>query len=60
MRKPVFGVSDQVMLKEAYSEKLNLVCSKFRYDTFHLVNNKGADQTAWMRWLVCTFVVCKP
>ena len=31
--------------------------SKFRYDTFQKVNNKGADQSARMRRLVCTFVV---
>ena len=27
------------------------------YDTFQKVNNKGADQTARMRRLVCTLVV---
>ena len=27
--------------------------------TFQIVNNKGADQTARMRRLVCAFVVCK-
>ena len=31
-----------------------------RYDTFQYVKNKAADQTARMRRLVCTFVVCKP
>ena len=30
------------------------------YDTFHNANNKGADQTAWMRRLVCTCVVRQP
>ena len=29
------------------------------YFTFQVVNNKGADQTAWMRRLVCAFVVRK-
>ena len=28
--------------------------------TLHNMNNKGADQTAWMRRLVCAFVVRKP
>ena len=28
--------------------------------TLQNVNNKGADQTAWMRRLVCAFVVRKP
>ena len=31
-----------------------------RYDTFQNANNKGADQTARMRRLVCSFVVRKP
>ena len=30
-----------------------------RCDTFQSVNNKGADQTAWMRRLVCAFIVRK-
>ena len=34
--------------------------SKSRYDTFHKVNNIGADQTAQMRRLVCACVVRKP
>ena len=29
------------------------------YFTFRIANNKGADQTARMRRLVCAFVVCK-
>ena len=29
------------------------------YFTFQIANNKGADQTARMRRLVCTFVVRK-
>ena len=33
--------------------------SKSRYDTFQSAN-EGADQTAWMRRLVCAFVVRKP
>ena len=43
--KPVFG---------------NFAYSKFRYDTFQKVNNKDADQSAWMRRLVCAFAVCTP
>ena len=45
-------VFDQVMLKpvcfakETKLENENSACSKFRYDTFQYVNNKGADQTA--------------
>ena len=40
---------------------LNSSCRcKSRYDSFHLANNKGADQTARMRRLVCAFVVRKP
>ena len=34
--------------------------SKSRYDSFQFANNKGADQTARMRRLVCAFVVRKP
>ena len=34
-------------------------CSKFRCDTFHKANNKGADKTAGMHRLVCTFVARK-
>ena len=41
-------------------ENWNFTCSKFTYDTFHKVNNKGADQTARMRRLVCACVVRKP
>ena len=35
-------------------------CSKLGYYTFHIANNKGTDQTAWMHRLVCAFVVRKP
>ena len=31
----------------------------YSYFTFQIANNKGADQTAQMRRLVCAFVVCK-
>ena len=30
---------------------------KLGYHTFQIVNSKGADQTAWMRMLVCAFAV---
>ena len=41
---------------EAYQENGELRDSYF---TFQITNNKGADQTAQMGRLVCTFVVCK-
>ena len=41
-------------------EYWNFACSKFRYNTFQLANNKGTDQSARMRRLVCAFVVHKP
>ena len=40
------------------SRNTQKVC-KSRYNTFQNANNKGADQTAQMRRLVCVFVVCK-
>ena len=43
-----------------YLENWNFTCSKFTYDTFQKANNKGADQTARMRRLVCACVVRKP
>ena len=36
-----------------------LAWTKFDYYSLHIANNKGADQTANMRRLVCVFVVCK-
>ena len=36
-----------------YLENYNFTCSKFTYDSFQNANNKGADQTAPMRRLVC-------
>ena len=35
-------------------------CSNLRYNAFQTANKKGADHSARMRRLVCTFVVCKP
>ena len=43
-----------------YLENWNFTCSKFILDTIQRVNNKGADQTALMRRLVCACVVRKP
>ena len=46
-----------------YSEMLEngkFACSSFRYDTFQQANNKGADQTARMHRLDCSFVVPNP
>ena len=63
MRKCVFRISDQVRFKRAYSAtetsykiEISLVASLYMI----LSNNKGADQTARMRRLVCAFVVRKP
>ena len=45
----------------SYRDKLdnrNFACSKCTYDNFIIGNNKGADQTARMRRLVCACVVC--
>ena len=39
---------------------IDFACSKFSYGTFKKANNKGADQTARMRRLVCACVVRKP
>ena len=44
----------------SYRDKLeswNFGFSKDRYSTIWEANNKGADQTAWMRRLICAFVV---
>ena len=41
-------------------ENLNFASNKFTYNTFQKANNKGTDQTARMRRLVCACVVCKP
>ena len=41
-------------------EDWNFTSSKFTYDTFQNANNRGADQTARMRRLVCACVVRKP
>ena len=38
----------------------NFACSQFTYNIFHKANNKGTDQTARMRRLVCACVVRNP
>ena len=43
-----------------YLEKQNFTCSKFTYETFKKANNKGADQTARKRRLLCACVVGYP
>ena len=64
--KPVFGISDEARFKPVSSatetswKNRNFACSKLRYGDFQTANNKGADQTARMRSLVCAFVVRKP
>ena len=52
--------SNQSPQLQRLGKNWNFTCSKFTYDTFQKANNKGADQTAQMRWLVCIYVVCKP
>ena len=42
-----------------YIEYRNFAYNKLRYYTYHITISKGADQTAWMRRLVCVCVVCK-
>ena len=41
----------------AQLEAWNFGYSKYKYYTIKAANNKGADQTAWMRRLICAFVV---
>ena len=64
VRKPVFGVStkqdpNQSPQLQALARKLKFLVKQAKYDTFQKANNKGADQTVWMRSLVCAFVVRK-
>ena len=61
-RKPVFGfttkrVSNQSPQLQRLVRKLKF--HLFTYDTFQKENNKGADQTARMRRLVCACVIRK-
>ena len=61
--KSVFGVFVKARFEPVSSAtSLNIIifaCSMFRDDTFQNANNKGADQAARMRRLVCAFVVRK-
>ena len=41
-------------------ENRKYTCSKFRYDSFKLANNTGADQAVQMHRLVCAFVIRTP
>ena len=41
-------------------EYYNFVWSKFRFDIFQHVNNKGANQCPRMRLLVCTWLLLNP
>ena len=68
-RKPVFGVCDQLRLKPACSAdetswglEISAIASRGiilsrQQTTIQAANNKGTDQTARMRRLICTFVV---
>ena len=61
--KPGLQVSGQVitlLTKRDYLEYCNFSCSKFRYDTFQVANNKGVDRTAQMHMLVCVVIVREP
>ena len=55
MRKPVFGVATKC--DSTTHESLNIGYNKYRYYTVWAANNKGADQTARIRRLICVFVV---
>ena len=57
---PKKRVTNKIPQLHRLARKLKFTCSKFTYDTFHKANNKGADQTARMRRLVCACVVRKP
>ena len=62
--KPVFRVSDKIIPNQpSQPHRLDRIVKsrldKFKCDTIQFVNSKGADQTAWMRKLVCAFVVCR-
>ena len=62
-RKYVFGGLDPVRLKPACSttetrlKSSNFGFCKYMYYTILTASNKGADQTVWMRRLICAFVV---
>ena len=56
---PKKRVSNQSHQLQRLARKLKFLICKIMYDTFQKVNNKGADQTAQMRRLVCCCVVRK-
>ena len=62
--KPVFGVSDKASFKPVSSaietsKKIEISpVASLHNGTFQKANNKGADQTAPMRRLVCACVIC--
>ena len=51
------GSIDGIAARKPVCVLLQIACSKFCHYTFHRANDKDADQTAWMRKLVCVFVV---
>ena len=53
-RKPVFRISDQVRLKPATENYLNIAATA----SFKVVKNNGADQTVWMQRQVWAFAIC--
>ena len=44
------GISNQSPQLQRLAGNLHFACSKFGYYTFQKLNNKGADQSARMRW----------
>ena len=54
------GFQTGILSYRDYLENRNFTCSKFTYKTLQKWNNKGADQSARMRRLVCACVVRKP
>ena len=65
--KPVLWISDKVRFKPTCSTteaslkiEILLVAGLAYIASFQKGNNKGTDQTARMRRLVCAFVVRKP
>ena len=60
MRKPVFGVCDQILMHKPACAAIE---ARQRLEISHIetrgmaVNNRGADQTARMRRLIFSFVV---
>ena len=60
--KPVLAVSDKASFKPVSPqlEKWNFACSKLRYGSLQNVNNRGADQTAWLSRLLCVPAVRIP